>query len=422
MKNFATTATMMLLAMMAGNLAAQNTAADQLIEDVRFLSDDRLGGRMTGSPGADSAAAYLARRFGQIGLQPTPKGWLQPFRIEEDAAIAQATGLGGATGYNVIGILPGRDPNLREESVIVGAHYDHLGLGLFGALDPDSTGRVHNGADDNASGAAALIHIARRLSGNPPRRTVVFIAFGGEELGLLGSAYYVRTPVYPLGRAVAMVNMDMIGRLRNNRLIVFGAETAVEFPALLDSLNWYAGFDLKASGDGYGPSDHASFYATGLPVLHVFTDLHEDYHRASDDVYKISHDGLARVADYTATVVEALANRTSPLTFVEATRTSVAAGPSASSGYGAYLGSIPDMTGGGGPGVRLTGVSKDSPADIAGLRSDDVITRVGRFEVANLQDLSTALKSHKPGDEVQVVVLRGGVEHRATVILGSRAE
>ncbi len=421
MKNIATIAAVMLLPLMGGKLVAQNTAADQLIEDVKFLSDDRLGGRLTGSPGADSAAAYLARRFEQIGLQPSPMGWLQPFTIAEDAPVAQATQLGGATGFNVIGILPGRDPDLREESVIVGAHYDHLGLGMFGALDPDSSGLVHNGADDNASGAAALIHIARRLSGDPPKRTVVFIAFGGEELGLLGSGYYVRNPIYPLGRTVAMVNMDMIGRLRNNRLIVFGAETAVEFPALLDSLNWYAGFDLKASGDGYGPSDHASFYAAGLPVMHVFTDLHEDYHRASDEVYKISHDGLASVADFTTTIVEALANRTSPLTFVEAPRPSVAAGPSASSGYGAYLGTIPDMTGGG-PGVRLTGVSKGGPAEQGGIRSDDVIMRFGRFEIANLQDLSTALKSYKPGDEVQVVVLRGGVEHRAMVTLRRRGE
>ena len=404
-----------------GQLRAQDTAADQLVEDVRFLADDRLGGRLTGTPGADTAAAYLARRFQQLGLQPSPLGWLQPFTVQADAPAAQNTNLAGATGYNVIAVLPGSDPVLRVQSVIVGAHYDHLGLGGFSALDPDSIGLVHNGADDNASGAAALLHVARRLRGDPPARTVVFIAFGGEELGLLGSSSYVRNPVYPLTQAFAMVNMDMIGRLRNNRLIVFGAETATELPALLDSLNWYAGFDLKASGDGYGPSDHASFYAAGLPVVHVFTDLHEDYHRASDDIHKISQDGLLRVADFTATIVEALANRTADLTFVEAPRPSSGIGSSQSSGYGAYLGSIPDMTGGT-QGVRLTGVSKDSPADQAGMRSDDVITRIGRYEVANLRDMSAALKSYKPGDEIDIVVLRGGVEHRTTVTLGRRGE
>jgi hypothetical protein len=413
--------TLLFLMGAAGPVAAQDTAADQLVEDVRFLADDRLGGRLTGTPGADTAAAYLARRFEQAGLLPSPQGWLQPFTVQPDAPAVQSTNLAGVTGYNVIGVLPGSDPTLRNQSVIVGAHYDHLGLGGFSALDPDSVGLVHNGADDNASGAAALVHVARRLRGDPPARTVIFIAFGGEELGLLGSSSYVRTPVYPLSQAFAMVNMDMIGRLRNNRLIVFGAGTAIEFPALLDSLNWYAGFDLKASGDGYGPSDHASFYAAGLPVMHVFTDLHEDYHRASDDLHKISHEGLLRVADFTATIVEALANRTVDLTFVEAARPSTSSGSSQSSGYGAYLGSIPDMTGGT-QGVRLTGVSTDSPADLAGLRADDIITRIGRYEVANLRDMSAALKSYKPGDEVDIVVLRGGVEHRTTVTLGRRGE
>jgi len=398
---------------------AQSAAADQLVEDVRFLSDDRLGGRLTGTPGADTAAAYLARRFEQAGLQPSSTGWLQPFVVAADAPIAQHTKLGGTTGYNVIGVLPGSDSELRNESVIVGAHYDHLGLGNFGALDPDSTGLVHNGADDNASGTAALLHIARRLRGDPPKRTVVFIAFGGEELGLLGSASYVRNPVYPLSQAIAMVNMDMIGRMRNNRLIVFGVATATELPLLLDSLNWYAGFDLEATGDGYGPSDHASFYGAGMPVLHVFTDLHEDYHRASDEIHKISHDGLLRTADFTATIVEALANRTAGLTFVEAPRPSVSVGSSGTPEYVAYLGSIPDLTGGA-QGVRLTGVSRGSPADEGGIRGDDIITRIGRFEVANLQDMTIALSDYQPGDTVEIVVLRGGVEHRVTVTLGRR--
>ena len=421
MRKFATLLVLLVAAGPVGHLVAQSTAADQLMEDVRFLSDDRLGGRLTGTPGADTAAAYLARRFEQAGLQPSPTGWLQPFTVKEDTPIAQSTQLGEVTGYNVIGILPGSDPKLRHESVIVGAHYDHLGLGRFGTLDPDSAGLVHNGADDNASGTAALLHIARRLRGDPPKRTVVFIAFGGEELGLLGSASYVRNPVYPLSQAVAMVNMDMIGRLRNNRLIVYGSTTAAEFPALLDSLNWYAAFDLRASGDGYGQSDHLSFYDAGVPVIHVFTDLHEDYHRASDKIHKISRDGLLRVADFSATIAEALANRTAPLTFVEAPRPSPPVGASRSSDYGAYLGSVPDLAGGT-QGVRLTRVRKDSPAEKGGIKADDIITRIGRYEVANLQDMSTALKSYKPGDQVEIVVLRGGVEHRATVTLGRRSE
>ncbi|MEP6688881.1 MAG: M28 family peptidase, partial [Gemmatimonadales bacterium] len=231
------------------------------LDDIKFLSDDRLAGRLTGSPGADTAAAYLARRFQAVGLQPAAGGWFQSFTIARDAPVAQHAHVAGLKGSNVIGLLPGRDPVLRNEAVIVGAHYDHLGLGGFGSLDPDSTGHVHNGADDNASGAAMLLEIAERLAAAPPARTIIFIAFSGEELGLLGSAYYVKQPIYPLSTTLAMINLDMVGRLRQKRLIVYGSRTAKEFPPLLDSLNWHAGLDLHAQGDGYGPSDQSSFYA-----------------------------------------------------------------------------------------------------------------------------------------------------------------
>lgn len=169
-------------------LQAQFTAdAVTLLNDVRFLADDRLAGRLIGTPGADTAAAYLARRFRQAGLGPAPGGWFQDFSVDPASPAAQHSGIGGAIGKNVIGVLAGSDPDLRNEVIIVGAHYDHLGPGNFGSLDPDSTGRIHNGADDNASGASALIHIAHRLAELPPERTVVFIAFSGEEEGLLGS-------------------------------------------------------------------------------------------------------------------------------------------------------------------------------------------------------------------------------------------
>ncbi len=299
--------TLLGLASLASPLQAQRPEPPRLLDDIRFLSDDRLQGRMTGSRGADSAAAYLARRFSQVGLQPAAGGWFQSFTVGQEAPAAGQAHTGPLVGKNVIGILPGRDPVLRTQTSVLGAHYDHLGLGSFGSLDPDRTGLVHNGADDNASGAAALIQVAARLAASPPARTVVFIAFGGEELGLLGSAYYVKQPIYPLASTLAMVNLDMVGRLRNGRLIVYGARSAKEFPALLDSLNWYAGFDLKAQGDGYGPSDHSSFYAAKRPVLHLFTDLHEDYHRTTDDWQKVNYDGLKRVADFSLGLVTALA-------------------------------------------------------------------------------------------------------------------
>ncbi|HEU4700347.1 MAG TPA: M20/M25/M40 family metallo-hydrolase [Gemmatimonadales bacterium] len=410
----------------------------RLIDDVRYLADDRLAGRLIGSPGADSAAAYLARRFAQVGLQAASGGWYQEFTVSRHAAAARNAGVVGAVGRNVIGILPGRDPVLQHQTVVIGAHYDHLGLGGYGALDaPDSTGRVHNGADDNASGTAALIHIAAQLAHAPPARTVVFIAFSGEEEGLLGSAAYVKDPPYPLDRTVAMINLDMVGRLRNDRLIVYGTGTATEFPALLDSLNWYAGFDLKAQGDGYGPSDQASFYAAKRPVLYLFTDLHEDYHRTTDDVSKLNVDGLKRVVDFTVGLASALGNRPGPLTFVEVpadpraqpsmSAAAVAAAgphgpgaaPGGSGGYGAYLGTIPDMTDAPG-GVRLTGIRAGSPAERAGLRANDIITRIGAMETPDLQAMTDALRSHRPGDTVDITVLREGAPTTVRATLGTR--
>jgi hypothetical protein len=389
------------------------------IDDIRYLSDDRLAGRMTGSPGADTAAAYLARRFRQVGLQPAAGGWFQTFELSKEAPMAQHTRLAGLRGKNVIGILPGHDPILRNQTLIVGAHYDHLGLGEFGSLDPDSTGRVHNGADDNASGTAMLIQIAARLASSPPARTVVFIGFSGEELGLLGSSYYVHQPIYPLATTIAMINLDMVGRLRNKRLIVYGSRTAKEFPALLDSLNWYAGFDLKARGDGYGPSDQSSFYAAGRPVLHVFTDLHEDYHRTTDDWEKINLDGFNKVADFTVGLVTALANRTTPLTQIATTPTAGPEAVSEAQGYGAYLGTVPDMSDSPG-GVRLLGVRAGSPAEKAGLRGDDIITRIGNMDVPDLQAMTAALRSHEPGDTVDIVIKRGSQVTTLRATLGIR--
>jgi hypothetical protein len=392
----------------------------RLLDDIKFLTDDRLRGRATGSPGADSAAGYLARRFSEVGLQPAAGGWFQSFTVGRDAR--RQGKAGGVVGKNVIGILPGRDPVLRNQTVVLGAHYDHLGLGGFGSLDPDSTGLVHNGADDNASGVAGLIQVAARLAASPPARTVVFIAFGGEELGLLGSAHYVQAPIYPLTGTLAMVNLDMVGRLRNGRLLVFGARSAKEFPALLDSLNWYAGFDLRAQGDGYGPSDHSSFYAAKRPVLHLFTDLHEDYHRTTDDWQKVNLDGLKRVADFTLGLVTALANRTRPLTFFDLPAplpAQTAAPHPASPGYGAYLGTVPDMTGTPG-GVRLVGVRTGSPAEKAGLRGDDIITRIGSTDTPDLQAMTDALRSHRPGDTVEIVVRRGASVTTFRAKLGTR--
>jgi hypothetical protein len=246
------------------------------------------------------------------------------------------------------------------------------------------------------------------------------VAFAGEELGLLGSAYYVKHPIVAMAQTVGMLNLDMVGRLRNNRLIVYGTATAKEFPGLLDSLDRVAGFDLQARGDGFGPSDQSSFYAAGKPVLHFFTDLHEDYHRSTDDWPKINAQGLRQVADFAAATVAALANRREPLTFVNVPVRAHGGGPVLTPGDGAYLGTVPDMTDTPG-GVRLSAVRAGSPAEQAGLRGDDIITRIGDMDVPDLQAMTDALRAHKPGDVVDIVIRRGDSTATIRAKLGRRS-
>ncbi|MHB1327527.1 MAG: M28 family peptidase [Gemmatimonadales bacterium] len=409
------------LAVPVGAVAGQATAEAALARDLKVLSADSMGGRFTGSAGGDAAARYLARRFEQVGAKPAPGGWLHEFTMAPDLAGFRALPADRrpTRAANVVAMIPGTDRALRDEYVVVGAHYDHLGDGHANSLG--AAGEIHNGADDNASGTAALIEIARRFVAAPAGRTVVLVAFSGEEFGLLGSAAYVRSAPVSMERTVAMVNLDMVGRLRNERLLVFGSETATEFPALLDSLNQSFRFDLNYSGDGFGRSDQQSFYLARKPVLHVFTDLHEDYHRPSDDWDKINLPGLVRVAAYTTDVVRAIADRRAPLNFVmkaPPAHSGTAAAP-VSAGYGAYLGSIPDM-GSGGTGVRLSGVRPDSPADKAGLTEGDVLLRIGDFEIADLQAMTDALRSYKPGDTAAVRYRRGAEERSTTVVFGRR--
>lgn len=392
-------------------------AARRVLADVRFLTDDRQEGRGVGTAGLERSGAYIRDAFTRAGVPAA----FQDFTIPRDAPAALHSNLGGVATRNVVAIIPGSSPTLRGELVVIGAHYDHLGMGGFGALDPDSTGRVHNGADDNASGTAALLEIARLLEARhtAPARTIVLVAFSGEELGTLGSSFFVQHAVpQPIDSLYAMLNLDMVGRLRSARLLALGSATAREFPALLDSLNTPPRFDLRASGDGWGPSDHAVFFATHHPVLHFFTDLHEDYHRSTDDWQKLNYGGIAQISRFVADLGWTLANRPGPLTFVDAPRPQATTG---GSGYGAYLGTIPDMTGGGvSDGVRINGVRAGSPAEQAGLKAGDVIMAIGSKRVTNLYDMTDALRSHQAGDTVVIVSKRDGVERRATAVLGTR--
>jgi acetylornithine deacetylase/succinyl-diaminopimelate desuccinylase-like protein len=326
----------------------------------------------------------------------------------------------GVPTENVVALIPGRDAALRGEYVVIGAHFDHLGRSPAGALDPEAKDAIRNGADDNASGTAAVLELARIFAGRPARRSILVAHFSGEELGLLGSQWLVEHAPVPLDSITGMVNFDMVGRLRNDRLIVYGVATALELPGILDSANIAPRLRVSAQGDGFGPSDHSSFYAKGIPVLHFFTDLHDDYHRATDDVEKIDFTGEARVVAMAERVVRAIADHPSRLTAVRVAAPAPTAGGRESSG--AYLGSIPDMSAGDVPGLRLSGVRAGSPADLGGLRAGDVIVVFGGREVKDLYSYTDALYANKPGDKVDVVYLRSGERHTTTVTLGKRGQ
>jgi hypothetical protein len=278
---------------------------------------------------------------------------------------------------------------------------------------------IRNGADDNASGSAVVLELARRLRARPTRRSVLLLHFSGEELGLLGSQYFVENSPVPLARIQVMLNFDMVGRLKNERLIVYGVGTAAELPALIDSVSAGTGFAVNKVPDGIGPSDHASFHTRDVPVLHFFTDIHEDYHRASDDAERINAEGMWRVAELAERAARALGDRPGKLAVQRAVAT---AGPAAASrqSSGVYLGSIPDMGAADVVGMRLTGVRAGSPADQGGLKAGDVIVEFGGKVVKDIYEYTDALNGFKPGDVVTVVVVREGQRVTLQVTLGRR--
>jgi Zn-dependent M28 family amino/carboxypeptidase len=319
---------------------------------------------------------------------------------------------------NVVGILSGADPNLRDQRVVIGAHYDHLGFGHFGALDRQAEGKVHPGADDNASGTAVLLELARRMAKLPvkPDRTIVFAAFSGEELGLYGSRHYIESS-NSTAAIKAMINLDMVGRLRENRVTVFGARSGENLSDLVNRNARGLGLDITDSND-VGRSDHMSFYSKKIPVLHFFTGTHGDYHRATDTWDKLNFEGMAKISDLVLVTALEIANRKEPIRFVSLpSRPSETAG--SARGVRVYLGTIPDY-GAVATGVLLAGVSSGSPAAQAGLREGDVIVRLGDKDIQNIEDLTDALQAHKSGDQVNVVVLRGGAPITLQATLSSR--
>ena len=383
---------------------------------VRYLSDDALGGRLAGTPGERCAGEFIAQRFAALGLKPAgARGtFFQEFPLASSINPHGPTG----NGRNVIAVLEGADPVLKNEFIIVGAHYDHLGMGAFGSTSANQQPAIHNGADDNASGVAAMLDIAARISkGARPARSIVFMAFSGEESGLLGSAYFAANPTVTLSTVRAMLNLDMVGRLGAGPLIVHGTGTATEWQSVINDAVAAQNLAVTLNPDGYGASDHTSFYLRDIPVLHFFTNVHGEYHNPGDDWEKIDAAGLDKVAAIVTTVAQRIASKDAALTLVKLPPPAPAQG----GGSGAYLGTVPDFA----PvkyGVKISGVRAGSPGETAGLKAGDVIIKFDSDEVADLQGMTNALRKRKPGDAVRVTVLRDGKEVVLNAILGRRGQ
>jgi len=302
--------------------------------------------------------------------------------------------------YNVIGVLEGSDPILKKENIIIGAHYDHLGRGGEGSL-ASKPGEIHHGADDNASGTAGLIELARLFSLQRPKlkRTLIFIAFGGEEEGLLGSNYYVNHPLAPLTNTVGMINMDMIGRMKDRKLIIGGVGTAKEWRWMIEPEKSFA---LTLNEDGVGPSDHSSFYLKQVPVLFFWTGTHNDYHKPSDTWDKINYTDEAKILGFVARIVRDIDGADKRLTY-----TTAKSDPTQrASSFRVYLGTIPNYADSN-EGMLLDGVREDSPAAKAGLKAGDRIVKIGNRDVKNVYDYTYALGEMKAGQEYVFEVVRG---------------
>jgi aminopeptidase YwaD len=382
------------------------TAAGQLRFKVAAAQSAGVGALLITSEEDDLKNDPLAQLgYDNAGLAAIPvavisKQTAEKLANSKEVTLATDVVRAEVPSYNVVGVLEGSDPILKNETIIIGAHYDHLGRGGEGSLAP-KVGEIHHGADDNASGTAGLIELARIFGAQRPKlkRTLIFIAFGGEEEGLLGSNYYVNHPVTPLANTVGMINMDMIGRMKDRKLIIGGVGTAKEWRDLIAPEK---SFELTLNEDGFGPSDHSSFYGKQVPVLFFWTGTHNDYHKPSDTWDKINYNDEAKILSFVARIVREIDGADKRLTY-----TTAKSDPAPrSSGFRVYLGTIPnyaDTT----DGMLLDGVREDSPAAKAGLKAGDRIVKIGNRDVKNVYDYTYALGEMKAGQEYVFEVMRG---------------
>lgn len=390
------------------NLGYAQDELNQLKSDVTFLAHDSLEGREMGTKGEVIAATYIAKRYAEIGL--TQKGntdttYFQDF-IKKTKLHPHDYAFSGPVlcGRNVLGLID----NNSEFTIVIGAHYDHLGWGAEGSLHTGEK-MVHNGADDNASGVASLLYLAEELSNQKLNYNVLFVAFTGEEKGLLGSNYFMNNLSMEASSIDFMINMDMVGRLDDDRrLAVYGVGTSPSFIPAMEQIA-KPSFQFKMDSSGVGPSDHTSFYVKDIPVLHFFTGQHAQYHRPEDDVELINFEGLYDVSHYIEKLILSL-DQEAKLAFMK-TKDKEQKGRK----FNVTLGIVPDYLFSG-IGLKIDGTKEGRPADKAGVSKGDVILKIGNIKIAGMSEYMDALNFYHKGDEVEVIVLRDGVEKRINVL------
>jgi hypothetical protein len=380
---------------------AQRFQTSEVRKHIEFLASDDLEGRGTATLGEIKAANYIARIFKDLGLVPagTSGSYFQPFPV----TVSVDGNVHALTARNVVGFLN----NGAEKTIVVGAHFDHLGKGYQGSsLSPDSKNKIHNGADDNASGTAGVLELARYFSQNQlkEKHNFIFIAFSGEELGLLGSKYYTENPFASLKSVSCMINMDMIGRLEQDKsLIVSGWGTSPVWGKLIPDLAKQQNLRYTVDSSGVGASDHTSFYLKEIPVVQFFTGGHGDYHKVSDDADKINYEGEVKILELIAGLLEKVDMETTEPQFLTAGNPHTG---KTTSDFKVTLGVMPDYSYTG-KGLKIDGVSKARPAEKAGILAGDIITKLAGKDIASIYDYMEILSSHEKGQQVEAELLRG---------------
>jgi len=372
-------------------------------DDVIFLSSDSLEGRETGTQGEIKAGEYIKKRFIKLGLQPLENNnYFQNFNFKpktnphQNISFSNQKNDSTITGKNIIGYID----NQAKNTILIGAHYDHLGYGNENSLHRGEKNLIHNGADDNASGVAMMIDLASKLRIANKNNNYLFIAFSGEEIGLLGSNYYTKNAIIKMSNINYMINMDMVGRLNEDTtLAVYGLGTSPIFKQTINANN--TKFKIIQKESGVGPSDHTSFYLNDIPVLHFFTGQHEDYHKPSDDYDKINFEGMNMISSYIFDIISDL-NDNGKLSFTKTINESEEVPR-----FKVSLGVIPDYLFDG-EGMRIDGVTENRPAQIAGLLKGDIVIKIGEYEVKNMMGYMKALSKFEKGNTTTVSVNREG--------------